>query len=196
MQKISGGELNALCPYFTMFPLEFPFKILKRSARKGDLILDPFCGRGTTNLAARLLGLNSLAVDSSPVAAAITAAKLVSVTAEEIVNEAREILIHSNDPVVPQGEFWEWAFHDDVLRIICQFRDSFLNDCTTSQRIALRGLILGALHGPRQKTFPSYLSNQNPRTYAPKPEYAVRFWKKFSLMPEQLDVLGIISRRA
>lgn len=75
-----------------MFPLDFPFKILARRARKGSLVLDPFCGRGTTNFAARLLGLDSLAVDSSPVATAITAAKLVAVTAEEIVGEAKKSL--------------------------------------------------------------------------------------------------------
>ena len=196
MQKIPSSVLNGLCPYFTMFPLDFPFKILSRRARKGDLILDPFCGRGTTNLAARLLGLSSLAVDSSPVAAAITAAKLVTVTAEEIESEAREILEQCNVPAIPQGEFWEWAFHSEVLRAVCQFRDSFLKDCTTEPRLALRGLVLGALHGPRQKTIQSYFSNQCPRTYAPKPGYAVRFWEKRGFTPEQVDVMGIISRRA
>lgn len=196
MGKSLDTTLNGLCPYFTMFPLDFPFKILKRKARKGDLVLDPFCGRGTTNFAARLLGLNSLAVDSSPVAAAITAAKLVTVTAEEILGEARKIFEQTNFPTIPQGEFWDWAFHHDTLRSICQLRDSFLKDCTTGPRIALRGLILGALHGPRQKTFASYLSNQCPRTYAPKPAYSVRFWKEKKLTPEPIDVIGVISRRA
>lgn len=179
-----------------MFPLDFPFKILVRRARKGDLVLDPFCGRGTTNFAARLLGLSSLAVDSSPVATAITAAKLVTVTAEEIITEARKIIEENDNSDIPQGEFWEWAFHRGVLRSVCVLRDSFLKDCSTGPRIALRGLILGALHGPRQKTFASYLSNQCPRTYAPKPAYSVRFWKEKKLAPQPVDVLGIISRRA
>ena len=48
-----------------MFPLKFPFKHLSR-ASKEDWVLDPFCGRGTTNFAARLLGLNSVGIDSSP----------------------------------------------------------------------------------------------------------------------------------
>ncbi|EGW52491.1 hypothetical protein HMPREF1022_00552 [Desulfovibrio sp. 6_1_46AFAA] len=196
MKKIPDAALNGLCPYFTMFPLDFPFKILARRARKGSLVLDPFCGRGTTNFAARLLGLDSLAVDSSPVATAITAAKLVAVTAEEIVGEAQKILEESGNSDIPQGEFWEWAFHCDVLRSVCILRDSFLKDCTTGPRIALRGLILGALHGPRQKTFASYLSNQCPRTYAPKPAYSVRFWKEKQLTPQRVDVIGVISRRA
>jgi len=40
-----------------MFPLDFPLDILRKRALPGDRVLDPFCGRGTTNFAARLVGL-------------------------------------------------------------------------------------------------------------------------------------------
>src|SRR5262249_25102610 len=33
-------------------------------------------------------------------------------------------------------------------------------------------------------------------TYAPKPAYAARFWKRQKLLPPQVDVLGIIRTRA
>lgn len=187
--------LNGICPYFTMFPLEFPQRILKK-ARKGDLVLDPFCGRGTTSFAARLAGLSSMGVDSSPVAAAITASKLVAVSAEEIFSEAKSILETSAEAEVPQEEFWRWAYHPDVLQSICKFRQAFLEDCTAGARIALRGILLGALHGPQQKTIQSYLSNQCPRTYAPKPRYATNFWKQRELYPHKVDILDIIGRRA
>jgi len=179
-----------------MFPLDFPLNILKQRARAGDLVLDPFCGRGTTNFAARLLGLRSLGVDSSPVAAAITAAKLVVTTVDDILVEARRILTERQARNVPASEFWKWAFHPTVLDALCRFREAFLEDCTTDARIALRGILLGALHGPRQKRFPSYLSNQCPRTYAPKPAYATRFWQERGLVPEPVDVLAVIERRA
>jgi hypothetical protein len=83
-----------------------------------------------------------------------------------------------------------------VLDSLCRFREAFLEDCTTDTRIALRGIVLGALHGPKQKTFPSYFSNQCPRTYAPKPAYATRFWQARGLEPEPIDVLAVIERRA
>ncbi|MBT9173647.1 MAG: hypothetical protein DDT21_02048 [Syntrophomonadaceae bacterium] len=188
--------LNGICPYFTMFPLDFPFGILKKQAKKGDHVLDPFCGRGTTNFAARLLGLSSLGVDSSPVAAAVTASKLVSTNVEEIMAEVRHILNARESCDVPSSEFWRLAYHHEVLDALCRLREAFLADCSTAARIALRGIILGALHGPKQKTFQSYFSNQCPRTYAPKPAYATRFWRKRGLMPEQVDVLAIIERRA
>ena len=40
--------LNGICPYFTMFPLEFPLGVLLRHAKRGEAVLDPFAGRGTT----------------------------------------------------------------------------------------------------------------------------------------------------
>lgn len=187
--------LNGICPYFTMFPLDFPLSILKRKARAGNVVLDPFCGRGTTNFAARLVGLQSLGVDSSPVAAAITASKLVTATVDEILAEAHEILIGREACHIPTGEFWKWGFHPTVLDALCRFREAFLENCTSDARIALRGILLGALHGPKQKTFPSYFSNQSPRTYSPKPAYATRFWQGRGLVPEPIDVLAVIERR-
>lgn len=179
-----------------MFPLEFPLSVLRRRAREGNVVLDPFCGRGTTNFAARLFGLRSLGVDSSPVAAAITAAKLVTAGVDDVLEEARRILTEQAPRHIPVSEFWEWAFHPTVLEALCRFREAFLEDCTTDARIALRGIVLGALHGPKQKTLPGYFSNQCPRTYAPKPAYATRFWKERGLEPEPIDVLAIIARRA
>lgn len=187
--------LNGICPYFTMFPLDFPQRILKR-ARKGDLVLDPFCGRGTTSFAARMAGLSSMGVDASPVASAITASKLVQVSAEEVINEARSILSSCSEVEMPQEEFWQWAYHPEVLQNICKLRAALLDSCTTSSRQALRGILLGALHGPQQKTIQSYLSNQCPRTYAPKPRYATKFWKERELYPAKVDVLEVVARRA
>lgn len=192
----ANTTLNGICPYFTMFPLEFPLGILHRRAKKHQAVLDPFCGRGTTNFAARLVGLRSLGVDSSPVAAAITAAKLVQASTSEILAEARDILSDTEPRDVPSKPFWNWAYHAEVLVELCCFRTAFLRDCSTPARIALRGIILGALHGPRQKTFQSYFSNQSPRTYAPKPAYATTYWQSRNLRPLQVNVLEIIERRA
>jgi DNA methylase len=188
--------LNALCPYFTMFPLSFPMSVLSRHAQPGDLVLDPFCGRGTTNYAARFLGLCSVGVDVSPVAAAITAAKLVAVDAQVIVEEARSILASEPATTAPAGAFWKLAFHRNVLAQVCRLRAALLRESGTPARAALRGLLLGALHGPQQRTSPSYFSNQCPRTYAPKPAYAVRFWRRHALRPQAVDMMDIIARRA
>ena len=223
-------NLNGICPYFTMFPISFPLRVLSEvggydigeipsdvqpayeaasslspgttqplgsGPPRGGWVLDPFCGRGTTNLAARMLGIPSLGIDISPIAVAIAEAKSVSPSPEEVIKEAEEILSSPGEPGdVPQGEFWELVYHSEVLRQLCKFREALLSDCASPARIALRGIILGALHGPRTKKVPSYFSNQAPRTFAPKPKYSVSFWKKHGLLPPRVDVLEIIRTRA
>jgi hypothetical protein len=190
-------NLNAIAPYFTMFPLEFPFGVLERYASAGEWVLDPFCGRGTTNFAARQLGLPSIGIDSSPVASALADAKLANVSAEAVVNEAKRILGRFSTPrEVPGGEFWEWAFHPKTLNSLCCLRETLLQACESEEQKALRALIMGALHGPRRKKSPIYFSNQAQRTYAPKPAYAVEFWKKRSLYPEYVNITSVLEERA
>ncbi|MFN7374734.1 MAG: DNA methyltransferase [bacterium] len=189
--------LNAICPYYTMFPLDFPLRVLRGRAQSGDWVVDPFCGRGTTNYAARLLGLSSVGVDSSPVAVALTKAKLADARVSDVVRVAVGILDAMPSRVsVPQGEFWERAFESSVLRQICWLRKDLLRECSCDSRVLLRAILLGALHGPRTKSAASHLSNQCPRTFAPKPDYAVRFWRKRRLKPPVVDVVEVIKTRA
>lgn len=188
-------RLNAICPYFTMFPLDFPLQHLQ-DADGDEWVLDPFCGRGTTNYAARLLGLPSVGIDANPVAAAIAQSKLVTVTAEQVVDEAGAILAGPGPRSVPQGAFWELAYHPQTLEEICRLREALLDRCNTSARIMLRAILLGILHGPLRAGAPSYLSNQMPRTYATKPAPAVRYWLRHRMLPPRVDVLDVIARRA
>jgi hypothetical protein len=189
--------LNAICPYYTMFPIEFPLRVLSGKARRGQWVADPFCGRGTTNFAARLLGLPSVGVDSSSVAIALAKAKLARARVSDVVRAARAILAEVPNHVgAPEGDFWQLAYERSVLRKLCWLRRELIRDCTSDARIILRAIVLGALHGPRTKEALSHLSNQCPRTYAPKPDYAVKFWRRHRLTPPALDVLGLIRTRA
>jgi hypothetical protein len=189
--------LNAICPYYTMYPLDFPLRVLKKHGKRGDWVIDPFCGRGTTNFAARLLEMPSVGIDSSPVAAALAQAKLATAEPSAVVAIAESILNDANAPAhVPSGDFWKLAYHENTLVQLCQLRDALLAECSSPQRILLRAIILGALHGPRPKGAPSYFSNQSPRTFAPKPNYAVRFWTEHGMIPDDVNLLSIVRTRA
>jgi hypothetical protein len=187
-------RLNAICPYFTMFPLAFPLRVL-RSAASDSWVLDPFCGRGTTNFAARILGLSSVGIDSSAVAHAIASAKLASSSALRVTTRCKEVLEGPEPRYIPPGLFWRRAFHPRTLQMICQLRESLI--ASTSQTdIILRALVLGILHGPRNMNLPTYLSSQMPRTYATKPAAAIRFWRKHRHRRRYVDVYAAIQRRA
>lgn len=187
-------RLNAICPYYTMFPLDFP---LHQLAAKPDAarILDPFCGRGTTLFAARLAGLPSVGIDINPVAVAIAQAKLAQVTSGAVVRLARQILSSGAQGEMPKGEFWQLCYEGETLREIVTLRASLI-ELNTPTAAVLRAILLGILHGPRNKQLPSYLSNQMPRTYASKPAYAVKFWKARGMEPTRIPALDVIARRA
>ena len=189
-------RLNAICPYFAMFPLEYPKEIIQNNEITS--VLDPFCGRGTTNLAARSAGVFSVGIDSSKVAYAIASSKMVKTTPDSIVSECIAILSSNIPADVPEGEFWSMMYRPEVLKDICRIREALLDDCSSPERIALRGIMLGALHGPlRVNGSSSYLSNQFPRTYASKPNYSVRYWKsKGYLEPPYVSVLKTVEGRA
>lgn len=190
-------RLNSICPYFTMFPLSFPYKVL-RYAKKTDLVYDPFCGRGTTNFAARLLGLSSYGIDSNPIAQAIAEVKLIQAKPIDIQNRCQSILHNNNNSFnIPSGNFWEIAYHPETLNGICKLRNYFLSqEYLDDIDIALRAILLGVLHGPKMKTEPSYLSNQMPRTYATKPDYSVRFWERRGLNAENIQITNLIKRKS
>lgn len=45
------------------FPVELPFRLIELYSKKGDVVLDPFCGSGTTNLSALALGRKTIGYD-------------------------------------------------------------------------------------------------------------------------------------
>ena len=126
-------------------------------------------------------------------AVAIARAKLAGVSIEEALGLARRILEAEVDVALPEGAFWRAAFHTDTLRDICRLREGLIHAAESDAAVVLRAAILGILHGPRTKVG-SYLSNQMQRTFSPKPEYAVRFWKERDLEPCRVNVLGAVER--
>jgi hypothetical protein len=79
-----------------MFPLSFPVRILQR-ASVGDWVLDPFCGRGSTLFAARLLGLPSVGLDSNPDGSART-------SLGRLMQDLGVKELHLLSPMIPKGE--------------------------------------------------------------------------------------------
>jgi hypothetical protein len=188
--------LNAVCPYYTMFPLSFPISVLKRFKGKRLRVADPFCGRGTTIFAARLKGHRAYGIDASPIAIAIARAKLAETSDQEVLDLAQEILESRSNVRVPKGEFWELAYEAKTLREVCILREG-LRNMRSDAAAMLRAVCLGALHGPLSKDPEqrSYFSNQMPRTFASKPDYSVKFWKDRALKPIAIDVMAVIERR-
>lgn len=189
--------LNAICPYFTMFPLEYPLRIIQRHKKDRPTVVDPFCGRGTTIYAARKAGLKSYGLDISPIAVAIAKAKLSSADSRSVVNLARR-LIRTEPKEVPTSAFFRKAYSRDTLNGLCALREGLLRiRKETNESALLRAAALGCLHGPlaSDPSKSSYFSNQMPRTFATKPDYSVRYWREAELRAPKVSVINVIKRK-
>ncbi len=62
--------------YPTQKPVALMKRILEASSNKGDIVLDPFCGCGTTLVAAQLLGRQWIGLDISPTAVRVMRERL------------------------------------------------------------------------------------------------------------------------
>lgn len=194
--QTAATALNAVCPYYTMFPIEYPLSILRTRQERKLRVLDPFCGRGTTVFAARLLGHEGFGIDSSQVAVAIAKAKIANCDPQDVLDLAEELLSSTHRITRPHGEFWNWAYEETTLTAICRLRAGLLRARSEAADL-LRAICLGALHGPLPKHIENagYFSNQMPRTFASKPAYSVKFWRKRGMQPKAIDVKNVIARR-
>ncbi|MCI4668930.1 MAG: site-specific DNA-methyltransferase [Bacteroidia bacterium] len=189
--------LNAICPYFTMFPLEYPLEVLEKHKKEKPIVFDPFCGRGTSIYAARKLGLDGWGFDTSPIAVAIAKAKLASANLDEILSKA-ENLIKQEPSIIPDSEFFKLAFSRQTLKEVCSLREGLLQSKDNSDAtVLLRAASLGCLHGPLNKSIAnaSYFSNQMPRTFSSKPNYSVKYWRSNNLLPPKISTIDVLRKK-
>src|SRR5690348_11245601 len=75
-QRLWGHSLHPMCSYLASFPAALAHAFIARYTRPGDVVLDPFSGRGTAPLQATVEGRIGVGNDLNPFAHLLTAAKL------------------------------------------------------------------------------------------------------------------------
>jgi site-specific DNA-methyltransferase (adenine-specific) len=75
-QRLWGHSLHPMCSYLASFPAALAHAFIARWSRPGDVVLDPFSGRGTTPLQACAEGRLGVGNDLNPFAHLLTAAKV------------------------------------------------------------------------------------------------------------------------
>ncbi len=71
-----GHKLHSVCSYMAMFPPSLPHYFIEKCTRPGDMVIDPFSGRGTTALQACLTGRVGVGNDLNYLAYILTKAKV------------------------------------------------------------------------------------------------------------------------
>jgi len=63
-------------PHFAAYPIEIPLRCIRAGCKPGGMVLDPFCGAGTTGLAALALGRRFTGIDLNLAFAELAADRL------------------------------------------------------------------------------------------------------------------------
>ena len=172
---------------------------IDRLTRKGDAVLNPFCGRGTTAFQSLLMNRRAVACDVNDVAFCLTKAKTCAPKLSVLLRrisfladrfDARQWRCEADS----YDDFFHAAFARRTLQQLVYLR-SALKWRSTNVDTMLAALVLGSLHGEMDKSH-SYFSNQMPRTISTKPAYSLRFWKDRSLVPPDRDVFALLHQRA
>ena len=105
--------------YRACFKPQLPRFFIERLTDPGDVVFDPFMGRGTTLLEAALLGRDALGNDVNPLARILVEARLDPPTLSEVA--ARLECLALDEPMErPEG--FEVFFDERTLNQICRLR--------------------------------------------------------------------------
>src|SRR6266478_5977686 len=185
-------RFHSLCPYFAMFPEQFVQKHLIWS-KPGDIVLDPFSGRGTTVFESLLQRREALGGDTNPVAVCVSRAKADPPSLRALLARIGDLQrmwraygVRESD--LPRSAFFACCFSRSTLRQIVFLRGSLDWSGSRTDRF-IAALALGCLHGESHRTEWCF-SNRMPRTISTKPAYSVRWWRQKGCLPPERDVFS------
>ena len=105
--------------YRACFKPQLPRFFISRLTSPGDVVFDPFMGRGTTLLEAALLGRRPLGNDVNPLSRMLVEPRLAPPPAEEV--DARLGTLALDEPIAAPAGF-DAFFHARTLNQICRLR--------------------------------------------------------------------------
>ena len=167
---------------------------------RGDLVFDPFSGRGTTILESRMLGRESLGSDLNPIALALSKAKSRYLKKEDVINRIDDLESYYDYALFfPEAEGQpdeiHLIFHSRTIAELCFLKSELLNSANEIDQFII-GAILGIMHGGVRKDGTSgYLSISMPNTFSMSPDYVRRFVQTKELSREYRNVFNILKEK-
>lgn len=181
-------------PYYAMFPMEFAFEVIEKYSNPGDYIIDPFFGRGTSIVAASVLGRKSLGIEINPLGWLYTKTKLQPASEQNVIDRLKEVNDYSfryKNELKKQSQFFRLCFCDDVLKFLISAREN-LNWKTSKIDATLMSFILVYLHGKIGEG----LSNQMKMTKSMGYNYSIEWWLKNGYeKPPIVDPVEFLKKR-
>ena len=190
-----GHPLHSLCSYFAMFPPQVPHVFIRWLTKPGDVVYDPFAGRGTAPMEACRMGRVGMGSDANPLAHLLTASKVNAPTTSEAqarLNILRHLCVPKNPSSAPADI--QMLYSDRVLGQLIWLRETLnLNrrdDCF------IMAMILGVLHAHYKPGRPARgFSISMPNTFSMSANYVRGYIAEHRLTPPDLDVFDLLDRR-
>lgn len=180
-------------PYYAMFPTRFADAVIEEHTTVGDMVFDPFAGRGTAIFSATALERRGLGIEISPVGWVYAKAKLGPAPLEQVEERLLEVA-EAGSQYTEQAQslptFFKRCFSPSVRRFLLAARDNLDWRRRTCDR-TLMAILLVYLHGKEGQA----LSNQMRQTKAMSPRYAIKWWAKNGTKPPDLDALEFMQQR-
>jgi hypothetical protein len=177
-----GHSMHTMCSYHGMFPAKLVHYFLQRYTRRGDLVVDPFSGRGTTTLQARVEGRRSIGSDLNPLAYVLASAKAAPPSwtrMDSFVDHLQRGYRRASQSEPDVSDDIRMLFHKNTLRQLVYMRSRLLKKGVASwshEEFMLAGAVAGILHGAHRSDGSSaYLSISMPNTFSMSPEYVRKF---------------------
>jgi len=195
-----GHPWHSMCSYLGTFPAALARSCIAMLSDPGDVVLDPFSGRGTTLLEARLTGRVPLASDLNPIAVALSRAKNTDVSLDDALSRLATLEDRYDSVLyVPEAQSEpddiQLIYHPRVLAQLCYLRRKLVPARTTTDEF-LVGVVLGAMHGnERQDGTSSYASISMPNTFSMSPEYVRRYVETKQLQRVERNVFQLLRER-
>jgi len=193
-----GHPWHAMCSYLAMFPPSLPRYFIEQCTRIGDIVFDPFAGRGTTPLEACLAGRIGIGTDANPLAVLLTGAKVNPPRIDNVRDRVESLRCRYRRAVVNRVAPPEIRMLFDGRRTLPQllFIRAEIDKRSSVDRFLLATLC-GILHGnhtqdPRAS---GSLSISMPNTFAMSPGYIARYIQKHHLRKYPFDVFDALQRR-
>ena len=179
--------------YYAMFPPSFAYFAVNQFTQPGDVVLDPFCGRGNAPFTASTLMRPSIGIDINPVAWLFTQVKLnpepnVSALLERLLEIGQS---RRKDDHQAESTFESMAWAPQVLAYLKAARRELDWKNSITDRTLMGFLVLHI-----QDKLGSGLSNSLWPTIACSPSYAVKWWNRNNLIvPPDLDPVDFLKKR-
>jgi DNA modification methylase len=171
---------HSMCSYLGAFPPPLASYFIKHFTNERGIVMDPFCGRGTTPLEARILNRRSIATDLNPISLALTNAKNANLTKKEIYDRIVELEAKYDYAIYQpeanaQPDEVHLIFHPRTLAQLCYLRRKLLGSKRKVDKFLI-GISLGVLHGGERLNGTSgYASIDMPNTFSMSPDYVRKF---------------------